>query len=150
MKEIPISKVDEALSALADSRISQVDESTWKVVSSDHSKAYTVIQEQDTYSSNDNATVWQHYAGYPIIAVLFYEKRIPFDPSLLGYFKAIPWKVLNTKYKNNYDLSIQEAFQSLDEPTRQAIQAETERLKKAVESLPLTIKGNRKPLVALS
>jgi hypothetical protein len=102
-----------------------------------------------SYSSNDNATVWQHYAGYPIIAVLFYEKRIPFDPSLLGYFKAIPWKVLNTKYKNNYDLSIQEAFQSLDEPTRQALQTETERLKKAVEDLPLTIKGNRKPLVAL-
>lgn len=65
----PISKVYEALSAVADGRVS-LEETEAYVTSSDYSKIYTVRFDETTYSSNDRATSWQHYAGYPIIAVL--------------------------------------------------------------------------------
>ena len=45
MKEIPISKIYEALSAIADKRVKKIDENQYLVISSDKSKAYTVIQQ---------------------------------------------------------------------------------------------------------
>ena len=65
-KNPPLSKIYEALSAVADQRIDiQADRAY--VLSSDHAKRYTVKFLENGYSSNDNATLWQHYPGYPIL-----------------------------------------------------------------------------------
>ena len=79
MKEIPISKIYEALSAIADKRVKKIDENQYLVISSDKSKAYTVILDGKIASSNDNATYWQHYAGYPILACYLYEGKLDDD-----------------------------------------------------------------------
>ena len=145
-KETPIAKIYEAVSAIADSRVKE-KEDVFLVCSSDYSKAYTVKADKDLYSSNDNATLWQHYAGYPIVAVLIYQKRLHTDPSIYPYFKGIPWKRLNTKYKNKYDLSIEEVFQNLDEDTKEKIHTAMMDLSNQLNILSLTIKGNRAPLL---
>ena len=150
MKEIPISKIYEALSAVADERIEEKDQNTFLVTSSDHTKKYTVILNGKSASSNDNATYWQHYAGYPIIAVFLYRKEIPFDNTLLRYFRNIPWKKLNTENKNDYDKSIEQAFHGLEEKTRKEIQEETTRIRLDFLALGIMVKGNRKSLVPAS
>ena len=68
----PIEKVYEAWSAVADGRVAlHPDERRAAIASSNGAKTYTVAWNENgsTYSSNDNATYWQGYAGYPVIAV---------------------------------------------------------------------------------
>lgn len=150
MKEIPISKIYEAISAVSDGRIEKKEENIYQVISSDHSKAYTVVLKENLATSNDNATYWQHYAGYPIIAVLLYEKEIEMNPELLQDFKSVPWKTMNQKNKNDYEKSIQEFLLPFQEEEREKIRKENEKIEEEVMKLNLEIKGNRKPLVILS
>jgi hypothetical protein len=97
----PIAKIPEALSAVADSRV-KLFENMAKVSSSDLRKEYTVEWEEDVYSSNDNASYWQGYMGYPLIAVLMLQGKIKYKKVIAELFKGINWKELNTKYKNEY------------------------------------------------
>ena len=79
MKKMPpIEKIHEAYSAIVDGRVNLQD-GIAKVLSSDRKKEYTVTWEENVYSSNDNATYWQGYAGYPIIAVLLLTGKLPFN-----------------------------------------------------------------------
>ncbi len=144
MKEIPISKIYEALSAIADKRVKKIDENQYLVISSDKSKAYTVILDGKIASSNDNATYWQHYAGYPILACYLYEGKLDYDKKLLSYFENISWKKLNVENKNNYDKSIEQAFKTVDKETMKRIEMETNHILKTFMTYDLTIKGNRK------
>ncbi|MGI6218094.1 MAG: hypothetical protein ACOYIK_10855, partial [Coriobacteriales bacterium] len=78
MKKMPpIEKVYEAWTALADGRVTLEGGATEAgtsgkatVESSNGSKTYTVVWDADRYASTDNATYWQGYPGYPVIAVL--------------------------------------------------------------------------------
>ena len=143
-RESPISKIYEAYSALADKRIEKINDSLFLVESSDHSKRYTVkIDEKGIYSSNDNATLWQHYAGYPILAVLMEEGKLPYEKFLLSYFVSINWKKLNTEAKNKYDIAIEKAFSSFTDEERSKIQKAVEETRVALVSLSLEVKGNR-------
>ena len=69
----PVEKIYEAWSAVADGRVT-IDDAARKatVVSSDRTREYTVSWSDDgsVYNSNDNATYWRGYAGYPVIAVM--------------------------------------------------------------------------------
>lgn len=97
----PIEKIHEAFSAIVDERITILD-SYAKVTSSDRKKEYTIEWNEDIYSSNDNASFWQGYMGYPVIAVLMLQGKITFDQDVATNFKGINWKELNKKCKNNY------------------------------------------------
>ena len=109
-KNPPLSKIYEALSAVADQRIDiQADRAY--VLSSDHAKRYTVKFLENGYSSNDNATLWQHYPGYPILAVMMIQGQLKIHEERLSWFRAVNWKQLNTKYKNQYDKAILNRFQ---------------------------------------
>lgn len=81
----PLAKVFEAWSALADGRVAlDAEERRASVASSNGAKAYTVAWSEDgaVYSSNDSATYWQGYAGYPVITVLMAQGRLPFDRAM--------------------------------------------------------------------
>jgi len=67
----PLIKVYEALGALGDGRVRIVDSRRALVTSSDGTKTYEVETSEDgrEISSNDNASYWQGYLGYPAIAV---------------------------------------------------------------------------------
>ena len=77
MKKLPpIQKILEAYTAIVDNNVN-LTENEAKVKSSNGAKTYTVSWENDVYHSNDNATYWQGYAGYPVIAVLMLQGKLP-------------------------------------------------------------------------
>ncbi len=97
----PRIKILEALGAVSDGRIHVIDEHRARVVSSEGDKEYDVYVdwEQGIAYSNDNGTKFRGYVGYPIIAMLMLQGRLPFDKRLADSLKGIPWKKLNEKYK---------------------------------------------------
>lgn len=102
MKKMPpIEKVYEAWSAIADGRV-ELHNDYATVSSSDGTKKYKVRFSDNTYSSDDNATYWQGYPGYPVIAVLMLQGKLPFDKQEAEKWKDVEWKTLNTKFKNKY------------------------------------------------
>ncbi len=108
----PIEKIHEAYSAIADHRVTMQDGSAL-VGSSDGTKEYTVTWEENVYTSNDNGSFWQGYAGYPMIAVLMLQDKLPLDKAIAGYFRGINWRALNAKYKAKYSKAVAEVMESL-------------------------------------
>lgn len=124
MKKLPpIEKIYEAFSAVADDRVKIAESSTLvegeaTVSSSDNSRTYTIRWIDGTYSSNDNSTFWQQYPGYPVLAVLMKQGLLPYSDEIGDYFKNVNWKQINTRYKNNYSLALDEVLKlkGLDSP----------------------------------
>lgn len=115
MKKMPpIEKIYEAYSAIADGRVT-LNEDSAKVASSNCEKMYTVTWKDDVYTSNDNASYWQGYAGYPMIAVLMLQGKLILNMDIADYFKGINWTELNKKYKSKYAIAAQEIMDGLKE-----------------------------------
>lgn len=148
MKKMPpIAKVYEACSAIADERV-DVKETLAYVTSSDNTKTYTVLFDEETYSSNDNATIWQHYPGYPILAVWMKQGILSVREDILPAFKNINWKQRNTAYKNKYEEVLKEFLQEVERQGYDAvlIKQTMEDLYHDLAMLSYTIKGNRQKL----
>jgi len=111
----PKAKVYEALGALADGRVKIVAEGKGEVVSSTGNKSYSVEWSKDlsSFSSNDNASYWQGYLGYPIIAVLCTLEKIEYNATVSNHLAGVHWKELNKKHKNNYDSAVDEVLASV-------------------------------------
>lgn len=148
-KPTPIAKMYEALSAVADGRVQLCGADSKAIVtSSARTKRYTVMISDGLYTSNDNATYWQHYAGYPIIAVLIEQRRISLPPDsqpLLGHFKNINWKQLNTENRNHYDKAVSEFLSATCHADE--IEKFVRNVYEQANSLPFAVKGNRKPII---
>lgn len=145
-KPTPIAKVYEALSAVADKRVTFPADQPGEalVTSSDGSKQYTVRFGDGFYSSNDNATYWQHYAGYPIVAVLIEQHKIGLpsgSDSIVQAFAGVNWKKLNTQYKNDYAKSTADFLTTVDDPkpVKKLVRIVADQL----GALDFTAKGNR-------
>ncbi len=106
-KKPHISKVYEALTAIADNRI-EINGNNAKCYSSSGEKVYDIKYDPKIGSimSNDNAAFFTKTLSYPMIAYLMLIGRIPYEKSLLQIFKEIYWKNINQKFKNDYDKSI--------------------------------------------
>ena len=105
----PIEKVYEAWSAVADGRVAlHPDERRAAIASSNGAKTYTVAWNENgsTYSSNDNATYWQGYAGYPVIAVLMEQGELPLDRAAAEAFAHVDWTYLNERFKRDYAAAV--------------------------------------------
>lgn len=109
----PIEKIYEAYSAIADNRVTLMKESA-VVLSSNREKKYTVTWENGVYTSNDNASYWRGYAGYPIIAVLMLQKELSLNSDIIDHFKGINWTELNKKYKAKYSEAVEEVMDNLN------------------------------------
>lgn len=140
----PAAKFYEALSAVADQRI-KMHEDHAEVMSSDGAKCYTVQFLKEGYTCNDNATLWQHYPGYPILAVMILQGKLKITAALLPEFQNVNWKQLNTRYKNNYDQAIEEFLRPFTPELCAEIEQEICSLTRQLEGMALTIKGNRQP-----
>lgn len=108
-KSPPVEKIYEAYSALADDRI-QMEADHADVTSSDGAKTYRVEWSDDTYSSTDNATYWQGYAGYPVIGVLILQGKLTVDKTVFAHFSGVDWNSLNKKHKRDYRAALLEVF----------------------------------------
>ena len=142
MKMPPKEKIPEALSAIADDRI-VLKENKADVYSSNRRKSYLFECNNNEYSSNDNATFWQGYPGYPVIAILFIQNKLEYDKKLLEYFKNVDWKKINTKFKNDYKKSLEFIIENLDDNTKNYIYSEIDKIYEKLESMDIVIKRSR-------
>ena len=99
----PRIKVLEALGAIADGRVECLDQSCTaaRVTSSEGDRVYRVYVDAagGAAYSDDNGTRFRGYIGYPIIAVLMKQGRLPYDERLAEALKGIPWRRLNESLK---------------------------------------------------
>jgi hypothetical protein len=95
----PRIKVLEALGAVVDGRVRLVGEGRCEVVSSEGDRVYNVVVEGGYVYSNDNGTLYRGYIGYPILACLMAEGKLPIDAELGEKLKGVPWRRLNEQYK---------------------------------------------------
>lgn len=102
-KKPPTLKIFEALGAVVDGRINEVSDGIARVTSSDGTKTYTVRWNPTTREvySDDNASYWQGYLGYPAIAYLMKKGVLPFDAQLAKQFAGIEWKKLNSHFRDH-------------------------------------------------
>lgn len=137
----PVEKVYEAWTALADERYDLSPESL-KVRSSDGSKEYRVVwDDAGVYRSDDNATFWQGYAGYPVIMALMLQGRVPFDGEVAGWFAGVPWKALNEAHRRDYDAALAEAVDrtGLDMSQQLKAEAAAAEVMEALRELPIRV-----------
>ena len=145
MKKIPpIEKIAEAYTAIIDNRVTMKDREAI-VLSSNRKKEYIVRWNDSFYYSSDNATYWQGYAGYPVIAVLMLQKRLSLDKSILKYFSNISWNDLNKKYKRDYSKVMNLILEKYDENTRNHIKTAINKVYLELEQLDISI--TRKKMV---
>lgn len=164
-KEVPIEKVFEAWTALADHRVimktepahpltptgedsapegnlketSGIKAGEAQVSSSDGEKVYTVRWAGNQYSSDDNATFWQGYPGYPVIAVLMLRGILPFDEKEATLWKNINWTQQNKKFKNNYAEAVADIAKERGINLEKSYE-EARKVRKILDTLPIEIK----------
>lgn len=141
MKKMPqLEKIPEAWSAIADQRV-EIGENEARVYSSDRTKFYTVTWDGMRYRSNDNASYWQNTLGYPVIAVLMVQGKIPYNPEIAALFANIPWKEVNTRFKNKYKEALEYVLQQLADRQVDLKQVEAAMAADyaALEQLPVTL-----------
>ncbi|HKV54194.1 MAG TPA: hypothetical protein VJN94_06075 [Candidatus Binataceae bacterium] len=109
----PIVKIYEAIGAIGDGRVTLEDDHHASVCSSDGSKTYQVEISADGrgISSNDNASYWQGYLGYPAIAVILMRGLYRVRDDVIEALSGIEWKELNRRFRNDYERTIREVMQ---------------------------------------
>lgn len=134
----PIEKVYEAWTAIADNRVTLGDGEAM-VASSDGAKTYTVRFRGDIYSSTDNATFWRGYPGYPVLAVMMLQGKLPLDLQEAEQWAGINWKEINTRHKNDYAKAVEEVetLRGID-PARAS--AAAREVMDVLQTLPLQIR----------
>ena len=146
----PKAKIYEALTAVADGRVKLKGGETAEVLSSDGTKTYIVEWSADLgqITSNDNASYWQGYIGYPIIAVLMVLGRLDFDGRVAQVLSGIAWKQMNRRFRNDYDKAVESVLLNLDvEPgLRQRVASEVDKIFIQLETLDLeSLPRRRRP-----
>ncbi len=149
----PPIKVYEAIGAVGDGRVRAIDNGVaprgWDVVSSDGAKTYRVeiSAEGREISSNDNASYWQGYLGYPAIAVLMARGLLPASAEATRALAGIPWKELNRRFKNDYALTTAEVARIVAERGGDfdAIRAEAAAILDALAALAPERGARRRP-----
>ena len=115
LKMPPKTKVYEALSALADGRVRIKGPNEAAVVSSGGDRTYSVRWSDDmrVISSNDNASYWQGYMGYPVVAVLLALGKVGFDAEAAKSLAGIPWRQVNDRFKRDYAKAVDFVLEEL-------------------------------------
>ena len=133
----PKEKIYEAFSVLADNRFVIESNGKASVTSSSGNKQYSLewIEENSLLetiikiTSNDNASYWQGYLGYPIIAILMVNEKVQFNRSIIEHFKGIQWKALNTACNNNYSKVVEKILANIND------EQEIEKIKQEIDNI---------------
>jgi hypothetical protein len=149
----PPIKVYEALGAIGDGRVRPAGGSgaseEWDVISSEGGKTYRVEISANgrAISSNDNASYWQGYLGYPAIAVLIARGTLGASGEATRALAAIPWKELNRRFKNDYARTTAEVARIAGERAGdfEAIRDEAAAILGALAALGLERGARRRP-----
>ena len=148
-----ISKIYEALTAIADSRIELDGFNRAKCYSSSGNKYYEVKYDSksDSIMSNDNTAYYTGSISYPMIALLMLKGRIKYNQELLPNLIGIRWKDVNQKFNNDYDKAVEYVLAGLESKGTDVkpVRDEIERMYSIIEKLKLEYLGQkRKPPLA--
>ena len=139
VKKMPVvEKVFEAWTAIADGRV-HLGEGQAQVESSDGTKGYTVKFDGNTFASDDNATYWRGYPGYPVIVVMMLRGDVPFDSAEAEKWKDVNWKEINTRFKNKYAEAVKFVAEERHIDLGKAYE-DAQKVMKALEGIDYTIK----------
>ncbi len=136
-----IEKIYEAYSAIADGRVT-VSESSAEVKSSNGVKTYIVTWDGNAYTSNDSASYWQGYPGYPIIAVLMTQGKVTLDREVAALFSGINWTEMNQQYKRDYSAVVERIIRERGyDPA--PIHAAAEKVQGELQTLDIVVKRGK-------
>jgi hypothetical protein len=137
----PRAKIYEALSAIADARVTTLGGNVAEVVSSGGDKTYRVEWSDDLtgITSNDNASYWQGYMGYPILAVLMMLGKLKFNKETARRLAGIHWKEINKKFKRDYNKAVDFVLSELESKgiSRKGIESEVDQIWTQLEAIRL-------------
>lgn len=143
-----LSKIYEALTAIADKRYELVSDTELKLFSSSRGKYYTVTYSPETKEimSNDNTAYYTHSISYPMLTLLMLRGDLVYDASLLAPLSNIIWKDIMTKHKNDYDAGIAEVLANLNNRgvNIESLQSKINAIYTTACSLVLTPLGKRR------
>lgn len=141
-KRPPITKIYEALGAVADGRV-EMEGNAAKVYSSTRNKFYTVTYDPETNSimANDNASYWQGYLGYPAIAYLMKIGVLDFEPRLGELLKGVVWKDINQKFKNDFAKALEHILSPLTPEQKQNLETFAANISAQLAALNLSLLG---------
>ncbi len=113
----PVVKAYEALGAVGDGRVKIVDGTHAIVTSSSGSKNYQVETSAGgrEISSNNNASYWQGYLGYPAIAVLIERGLYRAPANVTDALAGIPWHEINRRNRNDYAKTLAEVDKLIEQ-----------------------------------
>ena len=137
----PIGKIYEAYTAIVDRRV-EMSESMARIASSDGKKHYTVSWDRDVYRSDDSATYWQGYPGYPVIAVLMLQGRLSYDEETAKLFSGVNWNSLNKKHKRDYAKAVREVMTEKNMDIN-AVEEKTNQVYEELKALPIEVKRGK-------
>lgn len=145
----PPIKIYEALGAIGDGRVRLEDEHHALVTSSEEDKTYEVEISDDgrQVSSNDNASYWQGYLGYPAIAVLLMRGLYRPPANVIDALAGISWKEINRSFKNDYDKTLIEVNKVVEASGHDpdAVASEVESIMEALRKLAPKRGKRRRP-----
>ncbi|MDE6141610.1 MAG: hypothetical protein K2G03_03310 [Bacilli bacterium] len=134
----PIEKIPEAYSAIQDNRVSIFEEYA-TVKSSNGEKEYLIKWRDNVFYSNDNSTYWQGYPGYPVIAVLLLQGKLPLNREILHYFANVDWNSLNKETKRDYRESVNRVLSDVADEDKELIFLEFEKVFEAIKKLDIEL-----------
>jgi hypothetical protein len=111
----PRAKVFEAFTAVADGRVRIAGPGSAAVISSSGDKTYDVEWDEDgrTVTANDNASYWQGYVGYPIVAALLLLGRLHADDAAVNAMAGVAWHDLNRRFRRDYEAALSQVLGEL-------------------------------------
>lgn len=132
----PKIKVLEALGCISDERV-KVEGNFAIVLSSSRNKEYNVVflPELNEISSNDNASFYIGYLGYPAIAFLMAKGILNYSPKLALALKGIKWKDINVKFKNDFEKTEQFVLKCLFEEKGMSVEEVSQSIGGILEKL---------------
>lgn len=138
----PEIKVYEALGAIADGRVEILGD-TAKVYSSSRNKFYDVRYDRRTSAimSNDNASFYKSYLGYPAIAYLMLSGEIVYSLGAAVSLKDIAWKDINQKFKNDFGKTLEYIVFNKSSEERESLRIEVANILTQIKNLDLSMLG---------
>lgn len=134
----PIEKIPEAYTAIEDNRII-LKENEAVVKSSNGEKEYLIKWKDNIYYSNDSATYWQSYPGYPVIAVLMLQEKLSYNKTVAAFFKNIDWNKLNKETKRDYKKSVEIILEKNTEVEKEFIYKELDKVYEEIKNLNIEL-----------
>ena len=143
-KHPPITKIYEAIGSVADGRV-EVNGDSGKVYSSSRNKYYDINFDPNKKAimSNDNASYWKGYMGYPSIAFLMAKGLLSYDENLGQVMKGVAWKDINQKFKNDFDKALEYILSSKSEAERRQLREFVDKVNEELGGLDLSLLGEK-------